>query len=387
MKIVGNRPTKKSMKTAERIIPSSHNASRARLPGALPPGSSLQGLSEGKRLTKALRLLTFKSFLFLLVMMALLSSRIRVHALLWVMAMSIGFYGVRSGVGAIVTGGGARVWGPPNTMIFDNNHFAVALIVALPLLNHLRMNSEHKVVRFGLVAAMGLFLMAALASYSRGALLGLGAMGLFLWLKSRQKLVPAVVIALAVVAGVLFMPQKWLDRMNTISAYRQDASAEDRIGMWRAATQIALARPLGAGFKGPYLQAVMDRYAPGTTARAVHSIYFECIGEHGFFVFAVWCVFPIIAWRNGNWLIRHTRDSPEFRWANDFARMAQVSSIGYLVGGAFLSLSYWDYYFFIIGILAVVREMVAAAEERADLTTSQFELPAGTPGIAPAGGR
>lgn len=125
-----------------------------------------------------------KAIAVLLLTASLLTSRQRIHALVWVMVISIGYYGVRGGAFAIMTGGNYRVWGPVQTMIEDNNHLAAAMLVTLPLMNYLRLQSARHVVRIGLAGAMGLTLLATLASYSRGALLGLAAASVVLWLRS-----------------------------------------------------------------------------------------------------------------------------------------------------------------------------------------------------------
>jgi probable O-glycosylation ligase (exosortase A-associated) len=276
------------------------------------------------------------------------------------MVISISFYGTKSGVGALISGGNSTAWGPDGTAISDNNHFALALLVTIPLINYIRLNSALRAIQIGAAAVMGLCLIAVLASYSRGALLGLIAIGGFLWLKSKAKILPAVAIVIVLFGATSLMPSRWLDRMNSIDQYSEDGSAQGRLTMWHAAVAIAAKRPLGAGFLGPYSQDVVDLYDPGTRARAVHSIYFEVIGEHGFAVFVLWMLVPLFAWRNGSWIIRHTRDRPDMKWAGDAARMLQVSLVGYLVGGAFLSLSYWDIYFTLVAILAAVRNIVAS---------------------------
>jgi len=302
---------------------------------------------------------TCKALLFVLVTAAMLTNRIRFHALIWTMVISISFYGLKSGLGTLLTGGGATVYGPEATAIADNNHFALALIVIIPLINYIRLNAQMSAVRTGALAIMGFCLISVFASYSRGALFGLAGMSVFLWLKSRTRIMPAVALAIGLFAGYNFMPQRWIERMNSIAAYEEDASAQGRIVMWRTAVEIASQRTLGAGFLGPYNQAVVDRFSPGTKARAVHSIYFEVIGEHGYFAFFLWILIPIFAWRNGSWIIRHTRERPDLKWSADLARMLQVSLIGYYCGGAFLSLSYWDIYFTLVAILAAMRELVA----------------------------
>jgi putative inorganic carbon (HCO3(-)) transporter len=319
-------------------------------------------------------LATCKSLLFVLITAAMLTNRVRVHALIWIMVISISFYGLKSGIGTLLSGGNATVYGPANTVIADNNHFAVALIVVVPLINYIRLNSQMKAVRTGAGVIMGLCLVSVFASYSRGALLGLCGMGVFLWLKSRARLMPAIAIVLALSIGFNFMPERWTDRMNSIGTYDEDTSAQGRIAMWQASVAIASQRMLGAGFLGPYNQGVVDLYAPGTHARAVHSIYFEVIGEHGYIGFFLWILIPIFAWRNGSWIIRHTRQRSDFKWMEDLARMLQVSLIGYLVGGAFLSLSYWDFYFTLVAILAAMRTL--AAREIQPLPAARETLPA-----------
>src|SRR5574340_116086 len=101
-----------------------------------------------------------KTLFFLLVLAALLVNRRRIHALVWVMVISLGFYGVVGGLFTIMTGGNFRVWGPPDSIIGDNNQLATALLIALPLMNYLRLQSAHSVIRKGLVAAMVLTLIA-----------------------------------------------------------------------------------------------------------------------------------------------------------------------------------------------------------------------------------
>jgi probable O-glycosylation ligase (exosortase A-associated) len=305
---------------------------------------------------------TIKTILGALLVASLLTTRERVHALVWLMVISLAFYGVKGGIFTMVTGGGFIVLGPNDTMIFDRNHLAVALLITLPLLNYLRMQSRHAVVRAGLLVAMALMLVSAIGSQSRGALVALAATSVVLWWRSRGKVVSAILIAGCVAATITFMPQSWVDRMNTISTYQEDASAMGRVRIWEASWKLALERPLtGAGFRGPYQQEIVNRVAPGVAARAVHSIYFEVIGEHGFPTFFVWLGLTVAgafySWR----LMRLTRGRPDLAWAGDLGRMAQVSIVAYLTGAAFLSLSYWDFYWMLLIVIASTHTLVRRA--------------------------
>ncbi len=315
-----------------------------------------------------------KTFFFLLITALLLTDHRRIHAMIWIMVIALGYFGIRGGAFALMNGGNYRVLGPPETMINDNNHLAAGLLVMLPLMNYLRLQSKHRIVRIVLLAAMMLTLFSVLASYSRGALIGLAAMSAFLWLRSQRQLVFGAAMVAALAGAVAFMPQKWHDRMNSIGEYQQDESAEGRIKIWQASLAMALARPLtGGGFKAPYTQSIVDKYAPGTTARAVHSIYFEVIGENGFLTFFVWLAMPIVSFVSAQRVIVLTRKEPRLSWANDLARMAQVSIVAYLVAGAFLSLCYWDYFFTLLIVVGALRRQVAG--ELSDSRTSAPTLP------------
>ncbi len=305
---------------------------------------------------------TFKAFAFLLVAAMLVTNKVRIHALLWIMVISLGYFGVRGGVFVLMTAGNFRVWGPPNTMISDNNQIAVALLVSLPLMNYLRMYAAHRIVRIALAAAMGLTLVAVLGSYSRGALVGVAAVAAFLWWNGKNKVVSGVIMAVVLWGALSFMPASWTERMATIRDYQNDTSAEGRFDMWQTSMLMAASRPLtGAGFLGPYRQDLVNRYNPGTTARAVHSIYFEVIGEHGLPTFLIWLSITLGGIGCAIRMIRATRRVPELAWCRDLAKMTQVAIIAYLVPGALLSLSYWDYYYTIIIVIAATDQQVRVA--------------------------
>ncbi|SHJ92214.1 probable O-glycosylation ligase, exosortase A-associated [Roseomonas rosea] len=310
---------------------------------------------------------TAKMILALLLTAALLTDRHRLDALIWLMVIAIGYYGVRGGAFTILTGGSFRVLGPEATTIADNNHIGTAMLVAIPLMNYLRMHARHRIVQIGLMAAMVLTLFAVVGTYSRGAFIALGAVTLLLWWRSRRKLIGGLVIAACVAGAMAFMPQAWVARMNSIETYEEDASATTRLKLWEASFRLAMDRPLvGSGFRGPYSQAAVDRVMPGGPARAVHSIWFEVLGEHGFPGFLAWLGLTV----SGIWyslrLSRLGRDHPGLQWAGDLGRMVGISILAYCIGGTFLSLGYWDFYWTLL-VVAAAAHALALAELRNEL--------------------
>ncbi len=305
---------------------------------------------------------TIKVLLGLLLTAALLTERRRIHAMIWLIVISLGYYGVKGGIFTVMTGGGFIVLGPPNSMIKDRNHLAVALLVAIPLMNYLRLQSPYAIVRMGLVAAMVCTLFAVVGSQSRGALLGLAATAGFLWLRSPGKIVSGIGIVAALAVAILFMPASWVERMNTISNYQEDGSAMGRITIWLAIIKLALMRPLvGTGFLGFYQQSVVNMVSPDTMARAAHNIWLEVLGEHGFVVFFVWTGILVFGVLYSIRTTRLARGRPDLQWTVDLARMTQVSIVAYCSGGSFLSLSYWDVAWTLLVVMAATYALVVKA--------------------------
>ncbi len=249
----------------------------------------------------------WKIQLMVFVTMILMQSKERINQLVWVIAMSIGFYGVKGGIFTIVNGGVYHVRGPEGSFIGGDNEM-------------------------GLVA-MVLCAAATVGSQSRGALVGLVAMGTFLWLKSRNKVFTAALGVVAIGLVLSVMPQQWYDRMATIQTYDQDQSAMGRINAWKMAFNMAKDRPLGGGLES-FQDYSFALYAPNPDdVHASHSIYFEVLGEHGFVGLGLFLMLGLMTWRSASWVIGRARRDREKRWAADLAAMVQVSLVGYWAAG------------------------------------------------------
>jgi probable O-glycosylation ligase (exosortase A-associated) len=296
----------------------------------------------------------WKIQLMVLLTALIITDRQKLHWLVWVIALSFGFYGVKGGLFTILHGGAYRVQGPSGTFIGGNNELALALVMTIPLIRYLHLQATRKAVKIGLASAMVLTGVAAIGSQSRGGLVAMVAMGFFLWLKSRNKIVTGFYIAIAVVVMALVMPQSWYDRMNTINTYEQDQSTQGRFNAWHTAFNVAKDRITGGGFEmfqGPTFR----RYAPDPwNVHDVHSIYFEQMGEHGFIGFSLFLLLGLLAWIRAQQIIKRCKYDPDRKWAADLAAMIQVSLVGYAAGGAFLGMSYFDlpYHLMIILVLA-----------------------------------
>jgi putative inorganic carbon (hco3(-)) transporter len=135
-----------------------------------------------------------KILLMCLVGFALTTTRCRVEQLIWVVVLSVGFWGVKGAISFPLHGGGSGIHGPDGGVTSDNNEFGVALLMLLPFLFYLWHISVDRRVRRGLMIMGILIIFATIFTYSRGATLGLCAMAVVFWLSSSAKLVMGAII-------------------------------------------------------------------------------------------------------------------------------------------------------------------------------------------------
>lgn len=324
-----------------------------------------------------------KIMLFTLMVLPLINTKWRIHCLLYVIALSLGFYGLKGGAFTIVTGGNFTVLGPPGSFISDNNHLALALLMLIPILRYISLHGDTRWIKIGAFWAVFVVAVAVLGSQSRGALIAAVIITPFLVAKGRRRI--AVILLLAVVGwvGYSFMPPAWQERMATISSYQEDQSASSRIGMWRGAYRVAQDHPIvGGGFSSNYSPAFISRYLePGEKIRAYHSIYFMTLAEHGYVGLFLFLLLLTSSYYTFGHVAQLARGQPDMRWMEDLAKMLQVSLMAYATAGAFLSLAKFDFAYHICVMALVLQQMAearAAGQPQPAPQTMQARLSYGT---------
>lgn len=318
-----------------------------------------------------------KIHFMLFITLILLRGRQQIEILIWITTLSIAYYGIKGGAFTLLTGGGSRVWGPPGGVISGNNELGIALVMIMPFMYYLHQTVAGKWSKRGLILGMILTGVGILGTQSRGALLSVVVMALVLAMKGKNRIKTGLAILVVLAVAVMFMPDSWTNRMNTIQTYQQDSSAMSRIYTWKTLWTMALDRPItGAGF-GTDNPVLFSMYAPpggveGYPANVVfvaHSIYLQALGEHGFPGLALYLLLGIVTWRKAGAISKRTEKDPEYaEWVPLLMRMTQVSLIGFAVGGAFLTLVHFDLPYYIICYVVLVdatlRERASAAAPR-----------------------
>jgi len=313
-----------------------------------------------------------KVMAFCLLMPLFATSRLRIHALLVMLVLGLGFHGLLEGLKFIASGGGHRVTGIQTTMMGDNNHFAVGMLLAVPIAYYLSQFSARRLVRFGFICVALLTVAAILGTHSRGGFLGLAIVGVGIAWGAPKRWLGLSMVALGAVTILLLAPESWFERIETIGSAKEDSSFMGRVAAWQISSAIALANPIfGGGFHALQAQATWEFFrgagglfsfiTPGDIpliAKAAHSIYFEVLGDLGF----IGLLLFLALLGNALWtrfeIRRLSRNDAQLGWAKSLADLLAVSIAAYMVSGAGVSLAYFEPIYVLIALMEALKQLV-----------------------------
>jgi probable O-glycosylation ligase (exosortase A-associated) len=305
------------------------------------------------------------------VITSVVTTRRRLQGMILAIALGLAFNGADEGLKVLLTGGSHHVLGIQE--YGDNNQFAVAMLMCMPLLLFLYNSSIHPVARAGFMGTLVLCGIAVIGTYSRGGFVGLVALALGLIALNRNKL--RNLLAVAVFGFVLLQaaPSTWFNRIDTIETANKDDSFMGRVTSWKISTLIALDRPLiGGGFHAQQDTPVWQHYGKdlaafdfvpsaslNKTGVAAHSIYFEVLGDLGFTGLFIFLSMLLTALRYCSMIRKRAAAHADLAWMVDLAGMMRLSLIVYMVSGAALSVAYFEGFFLLLALLSVTRRMLS----------------------------
>jgi O-antigen ligase len=234
----------------------------------------------------------------------------------------------------------------------DPNDFALMINSFLPfVLINLFEKSVKKYQKLVLLLIGALFLTAVYYTNSRGGFVALMLMIGYFAVK-RWGVLRGVAAGLAFIAiGLVLAPS----RMAEISPYGQSASG--RVYAWIDGLVMLKSRPVfGIGYQNFELYHV----------RAAHSAYIECMAELGLVGYFTWIALLYTTYA-GLRVIEY-RDVPSY---SKYARILQISLIGFLGSAIFLSQAYSPILYIIIALSTLVIHNPVAPYKRPNLLSAR----------------
>jgi len=305
---------------------------------------------------------------------AVVKNRDYLRVLVWIIALSFGFFGVKNGVAAIVSGGSLVIWQGPGGMLADNNDFALALTMGVPLLLHLGLAERRKLMRRVMLATVPLTIITIAATHSRGAFLALSCAIMVLVWRSRNRVAGIATFVLIAIAAFIAAPQSYKDRIASISNYEQDSSALGRLAAWNVARNMIAARPVfGVGFD-KFLPNYRnyDRSATpvGATGQGIihvaHNSYLQVWAECGTPAFLLYISLMVLTYLDLWRIRRRARERYHASWILSYTTMFEASFTAFVVGSFFLNRAAFDLFYHFVAVVTVFG--VIARQEMEDPT-------------------
>lgn len=294
-------------------------------------------------------------------------TRLRLRGMFWVIAISLGFFGVKSGLWGLVRGGGQILRGPGG-MLEDNNDFALAIVMNIPLLWYLGISEGKKWVLQATRAAVFLSVITVVLTRSRGAFLALCFSAL--WIAWRSgKLFRAIMILLFLAALFPFVaPQDILDRLASIGD-TTESSANARLTAWATALEMIKGNPIwGVGmrnFQSSYPEYALVPTSQDSHTYVAHNSYFQIWAESGSLAFLVYMSLLASVFVTLGRVYKQCRLRPDLAWAMNYSRMMEATTVGFSVGAFFLNRGHFDLFYHWLALVAALNLCASAAMRRA----------------------
>ncbi len=312
-------------------------------------------LSEGVEDYQVGRYMEFvKIVVIALFTTAVVRHREHLRILMWVIALSFGFFGVKVGLAGVLTGGSLRVLQGPGGMLEDNNDFSLALAMAIPVLVSIFASEKRAIFRKAMMVVIPLTIITILLTYSRGGFLSLATVMFALVWRSQRRWRVVGLTTVGFVVALFFIPQEYFDRIASIKDYETEGSAAGRLMAWRVAIRMALANPVfGVGylkFQQHYTEFAAFR---GEYVRVAHNSYLQIWAECGTIALVMYLVMILLTFMD-LWRIRRLARQRYFAsWIINYATMFEASMLCFVVGGTFLNRAHFDLFYHFVAIILV----------------------------------
>jgi probable O-glycosylation ligase (exosortase A-associated) len=317
--------------------------------------------------------------LFVFVLM-IVDDKLHFDFFLACVVLSVGFYADLEALKYLASGGGHKIEGIYGHVLADRNELSVAFVMILPICVYLlrQYGKQSKLIQAALLGTIALTVTAIIGTQSRGGFIALLALGAYFFIKSDRKMLVTAMLAVLVLGLSQVVTSEWVARINTIDAADHDASFMGRVVAWKLSLILASHNPFfGGGFKGleyfPVWSSLSQEFSSfpwfytgaalpdPDKARAAHSIYFQVLGDHGFFGLGIYLSFLLGAFFKARRVVRLARIHPVPEWIGRAAITLQLTLFAFCVGGASLSFAYFDLTFAAIGLLIVLEQRILPA--------------------------
>ena len=305
----------------------------------------------------------FKTIAFSTFLPYVIRSRVQIEAFAQTYVFSLAANFVPFGLKTLISGGGYGMnlgLQAGNTGLAEGGLLSTSCLMAVPvaiyLASHSQLIPKLKVLPLAYWGIAGLAVVTAIGTYERSALIGLGVLGIYMWVRTKHKIGFGLVLFVGACVLIYTASGAFDTRVSSIGNYQSDNSALVRILVWKWTLGFVSTHPFGGGFQTYIIDhvEVLGAGADGHTefGRAFHSIYFEVLGEHGYpgivmFLLLAGSTFFVL-----RRVAKQARPYPELQWVAGLSDALQSGLAVFLTAGAFVGIAFQPmfWYFVAMGI-------------------------------------
>jgi len=271
----------------------------------------------------------------------------------------------------IVKGSGRGIGG----FLGDENDFCMTMNMIIPFPFFLALSEVGKKRIFYLGLAL-MFLFVIILTQSRGGFVGLLATIIYCWLRTKKKVLSALLIALFAGFVLLVAPSSYWNEVRSIQEEgTSKGTGAERIYMWGIGWHMFLDHPIMGVGQGNF-PWVFKKYEYEVTrsdepfhgrsvaGRMAHSIYFTLLPELGLIGTMLFLGMVVMNIKDLNYIkksmkhkIKQKGNTIESRYYH-LALALEGSMIGYLVSGVFISILYYPNFWFSMGFVVSMKNVV-----------------------------
>lgn len=336
-------------------------------------------------------LMTFKDmFLLYSVYLGIVTFVDSLERMMTVMKLWMGIHGFLAVWGIAHGGFGIGAW------MGDENDFCMVMNMAAPFGYFLMFSASGAVQKMKYLGFLGTFILAAMASLSRGGFMGLAAVGAYCWYRSPKKLNALIVLAVAVVFMLVLAPETYWDEISSSTSdetMSDEGTGGARLYTWGIGMEMFFSNPI-IGIGQSNFPWTFSAYEAGRTfhtrsfgGREAHSAWVTLISELGLVGIVIVGGMLLQCYKDLKLVRRRfapVKSSQKYgqtvQGGEDMraylARAMEGSLIGFIVSGVFISILWYPSLWIMLAFVVALRNIseVDGGALRQDVVRSKYQM-------------
>lgn len=319
-------------------------------------------------------IMTFKDmFLLYCVYLGIVTFVDSLEKMMLLIKMWIGIHGFLAVMGIAKGGVGIGGW------MGDENDFCMVMNMVIPFGYFLLFSATDAVQKIKYLGFLGAFILAAMASLSRGGFMGLASVGAYCWYRSPKKLNALIVFVVAVLFMVALAPEKYWDEIaSSVSdeTLGEEGTGGARLYTWRIGIDMFFANPI-IGIGQSNFPWTFEIYEAGQTfhtrsfaGRQAHSAWITLVSELGLAGIVIIGAM-LVQCCNDLRFVRAKLSPPRSRQKHDqtvqvtedmrvhLARAMEGSLIGFVISGVFISILWYPALWIMMALVVALRNIAS----------------------------